>query len=267
MKHPHLLHGISRATALADRMTGWNPRCMVLYYHLVPETLVDNFRAQLDLLLEMATLVPAHVDETMMNGGTYAAVTIDDCFASALEHAMPLLRDRHIPVTLFVPASRIGHPPDWPPRGEFDPAREQVVSKSALRLFATDALVTIGSHGLRHVDFTQLDEPAARAEFVDSRRRLEAITGRTVRSFSFPFGRATPRLVQWAREAGYTHAFGTEPKPHDGSAANLIGRVRVDPWDSPCDFVRKVRGAYRWLPWALAAKKRFTHDRILQDVA
>lgn len=267
MIHPHLTRCIGRAAGWKDRVAGWTPRCMVLYYHLIPEPMVDHFLEQLAMLQKMTTLVTAHAGSDLLDGGPCAALTIDDCFASAVERATPLLRERQIPVTLFVPSSRIGRPPDWNPRGEFDAKAEWIVSKSMLRSLSADPLVTIGSHGSHHVDFTALDERSVRSELVDSKHQLEAITGRTVHSFSFPFGRATLRHVELAREAGYTHVFGTDPTPHHGTTHGLIGRVRVDPWDSPGDFMLKVRGAYRWLPRARAIKRRLTYGHILQDRA
>ncbi len=267
MSYPRLSSCISRATASADRITGWMPGCMVLYYHLVPEEQVLHFREQLDCLKARVTVLPAHAAPGDMAHGACASITIDDCFASAVDRAMPLLRARRMPVTLFVPSTRIGRLPDWSPCGEFDPQSEWVISKAMLRSLAADPLVSIGSHGARHVDFVRLGDRDVRAELVDSRKQLEDITGRTVHSFSFPFGRSSPHHVHMAREAGYTHVFGTDPRPHDGSANHLIGRVRVDPWDSPRDFMLKVRGAYRWMPHARALKKKFTHEHILPDIA
>ncbi len=35
-----------------------------------------------------------------------------------------------------------------------------------------------------------------------------------------------------------------------------MGRVRVDPTDWPLEFHLKLMGAYRWLPMAIALKRR-----------
>lgn len=246
---------LSGLTAACDAMLRWQPRLVVVYYHTLPETMLDAFRAQLDMLIKLAQPVPALADARRLPGRPCVAITIDDGFVSAIERGLPNLLERNIPVTLFVPAGLLGCQPSWPTGGEFAPETEQIISGDELRVLAREPLVTIASHGMNHTDFNRMPAREARYQLAASKAMLEYITGHEVNGFSFPYGSANPRLARWAREAGYSHVFGTMPKPAASHRQILIGRVRVDPWDTPRDFERKLRGAYRWLGYASSVKQ------------
>jgi peptidoglycan/xylan/chitin deacetylase (PgdA/CDA1 family) len=76
------------------------------------------------------------------------------------------------------------------------------------------------------------DEEVAREEIVDHARRLESLTGRPVRAFSYPHGRredATPMVERILRESGHSASFLAESRPHlNGSTGRVWNRVRVD---------------------------------------
>jgi len=59
---------------------------------------------------------------------------------------------------------------------------------------------------------TSLSEEAATAELRKSRIDLEAILGRPVALFAFPYGRHNESLVRWCKEAGYQRVFTIQPK-------------------------------------------------------
>jgi len=42
-----------------------------------------------------------------------------------------------------------------------------------------------------------------------------------------------------------------------------VGRVRVDPTDSPIEFRLKLLGAYRWLPLAFSWKRRLLVNPLM----
>ena len=76
------------------------------------------------------------------------------------------------------------------------------------------------------------DEEVAREEIVDHARRLESLTGRPVRAFSYPHGRredATPMVERILRESGHSASFLAESRPHlNWSTGRVWNRVRVD---------------------------------------
>jgi len=64
----------------------------------------------------------------------------------------------------------------------------RVLNRDELRALVEDDLVTVGSHALRHVRFADLSLPDQLHELTESRSRLEAMSGRTVDQFAYPFG-------------------------------------------------------------------------------
>jgi peptidoglycan/xylan/chitin deacetylase (PgdA/CDA1 family) len=174
-------------------------------------------------------------------------VTFDDGFQNIIENALPELRQRGIPATVFVVSGALGATPNWTDfSGGADPEMgEPLLTAEQLRSLPCD-LVEIGSHTVTHPQLPAMSEQQARTELAASRTMLEQITGRKVKLFSFPYGSANAELVKWCREEGYEHVFITHPR-HDVSGSNgVVARVKVDPGDWPLEFHLKLHGAYRW---------------------
>ena len=126
----------------------------------------------------------------------------------------------------------------------------------AEQLRSLPSLVTIGSHGATHEKLTLLSEPEARREIEHSRRQLEAVLGRRVTLFSYPYGAFSEHLNVCCREAGYERIFTNLPVAALGDPHEFVtGRVEVKPTDSLVELRLKIGGAYRWLPTAFAIKR------------
>ncbi|WP_295446149.1 polysaccharide deacetylase family protein, partial [uncultured Thiodictyon sp.] len=70
-------------------------------------------------------------------------------------------------------------------------------------------LIELGAHTVSHPLLTDLPHDAARTEMRVSKERLEALGGRPVTHFAYPFGKrdcATPALRTLARECGFSSA-------------------------------------------------------------
>jgi peptidoglycan/xylan/chitin deacetylase (PgdA/CDA1 family) len=108
--------------------------------------------------------------------------------------------------------------------------------------------IEIGGHTISHPILTSLEDESARYEIAVCKEQLEAITGKPVRLFAYPNGKAgldfDERHVQMAKEAGFTAAFttavGAATSKHD-----LFQLPRSRPWDStPFRFGLRL---LRWL--------------------
>lgn len=64
----------------------------------------------------------------------------------------------------------------------------------------------IGGHGLYHSDLNAVGSPLAVYEIIEDRRRLEALSGRLVRMFAYPFGTFNADVKQVLRLSGYEGA-------------------------------------------------------------
>lgn len=99
--------------------------------------------------------------------------------------------------------------------------------------------VEIGAHTISHPILANLNDESARFEIVESKRQLEAITGKPVRYFAYPNGK--PRIdfhdrhMAMARDAGFTAAFSTAIGAA-GSQDDRFALPRSRPWDTTRPF-------------------------------
>ena len=126
-------------------------------------------------------------------------LSFDDGFRSDVDVALPALAERGLSATFFVLAGRLGHPEHL---GEQDLAT------------LVQAGMTIGSHGLHHRSWRELDEPELSAELGESRRVLAAAAGTPVTCASVPFGAYDRHvLARLRRDAGYERVFTSDGGP------------------------------------------------------
>jgi peptidoglycan/xylan/chitin deacetylase (PgdA/CDA1 family) len=164
-------------------------------------------------------------------------ITFDDGNRSDIDVALPALLERGLTATFFVLAGRFGEP-------------EYLAEDDISRLQQSG--MSIGSHGMDHVDWRTLDSAALQREIVDSRMILERITGRSITEASAPFGSYDRRVLSALRSiAGYRHIYTS-----DGGAASrgswLQARNTVHASDP-----RAALASARPLPELTGGMKRF----------
>lgn len=230
--------------------------CVVFYYHAVHSEQRANFARQLDLLTRWVKPVRADIQEALESGVHHAAITFHDGFVSVCENALPELALRKIPATLFIPSGYLGRSPAWAEDGENPDSGEVVLDVDRLKSLDPD-LVSVGSHGVTHSDLLTLSEEEALEELCKSKRELEAITRRPVELFAFPYGLFSERLIAMCKQAGYRRVLTTLPTlAFTTPREHVTGSVDVSPDDWALEFKLKLLGAYRWLPFAFAVKRR-----------
>jgi len=245
--------------SLTGRKTSAAP--IFLAYHSVSSENRGAFARQMDKLARHSQSRDGAVAQT--SNGRHACVTFDDGFQNIVENALPELKQRGIPATVFVVSGVLGATPNWTDySGGSDPEMaEPLLTAEQLRNLPSD-LVEIGSHTVTHSLLPAVSEEQARTELAASRTRLEEITGKKVKLFSFPYGSANADLVKWCREAGYEQVFITYPRHDVAESKGVVARVKVDPGDWPLEFHLKLHGAYRWrnrwrdfLRWSVLAPR------------
>ncbi len=244
--------------ALIRPLGGRRPGCcVVINYHSIFEETRSRFSRQLDLLPYLATPIPAGNEFVFEKNQRYVAITVDDVFCSFVLNGLPELCQRNIPVMLFPPTGYLGRKSSWNDYGGVNKVGEVVASADDLKQIAAFNNVDFGSHGVTHSDLALLPEAEARQEFKNSKKSLEAIVGREITAFSFPYGSYGSRELQLAGEAGYKFYFDSIPQQMLSTVGEgLIGRVDVQPTDWDIEFRLKVCGAYRWVRRASALKKK-----------
>jgi peptidoglycan/xylan/chitin deacetylase (PgdA/CDA1 family) len=103
-----------------------------------------------------------------------------------------------------------------------------------------DDLVGLAAYGCEVANHTRshvfcrsiVDEASAHDQLVEHARRLESLTGRPVRAFSYPYGYrhdATPIVERVLRRSGHEASFLAESRPHlRGTYGRLWNRVALD---------------------------------------
>jgi peptidoglycan/xylan/chitin deacetylase (PgdA/CDA1 family) len=128
-------------------------------------------------------------------GAGQGAISFDDGLVKTMRGAVPLLLERDIPCSVYVPTGLMGRPHP-------DVSGEQIASAQEIRELA-EAGVEIGAHSVDHVALTELSRDAALDQCRRSRATLEDLLGVPVKSMAYPFGALDERLMEVAEEAGY----------------------------------------------------------------
>ena len=129
----------------------------------------DVFHSQLELLtgagFEFVTVseLAARAGDGAPPPGL-AALTFDDGMDDNHSVLLPILRDRHVPATVYVATGLIGKPNPWMAPG----SGARMMNESELRELAA-AGVEIGAHSVTHPDLSRLDYAACLREITESR--------------------------------------------------------------------------------------------------
>jgi peptidoglycan/xylan/chitin deacetylase (PgdA/CDA1 family) len=126
------------------------------------------------------------------------AIMFDDGNASDVREALPALLERGLHATFFVIAGRLGTP--------------HFLDEDDVRLLA-DRGMTIGSHGMRHRSWRNLDNRDLDEELGQARRRLEGVVERPVTRAACPFGAYDRRVLGALRSHGYERVFTSDGGP------------------------------------------------------
>ena len=117
-------------------------------------------------------------------------ITFDDGFLRVLTHAMPVLDALGFTATCYFVAGRFGGENDWDAAA--DTARSPLTHADMLAW--RDHGHEIGSHTLDHVALSHVPAHVSEVQIVESKQRLEALSGQTVESFCYPYGDLDPRV-------------------------------------------------------------------------
>lgn len=207
---------------------------------------VKQFKNQLDFIIDNGYRIVSmdNYVEALKNNNLHKhniCITFDDAYRSFEEEVIPILEERNLSATVFVPAGFIGKYNVWDE--EISNTRLEILNAHELRKLSKNRLVTIGSHGVSHQPLSKLNSEEMRNEIVDSKNQLKEITGSEIQYFSYPFGQHkhfSSTTIQVIREAGYEAAVSTNWN-RNNSVNNLysLNRIEIEPKDNIDDFRQK----------------------------
>lgn len=251
-----VIYFLANNIAIILGKTQVNQQCVVLYYHSVLIKEKERFICQLNYLSSKFSFVSLSSLNTIPSKKNLISITFDDGLSSILENALPELKKREIPTTIFIPAAKIGNYPKWEQKDQEIYYDDRILNRDEIKELS-DQGIEIGSHTLQHTDLRNVTSEVAREEFDLSKSYLEEITEKEVVSFSFPYGSYNDDLINLAFDCGYSFVYTTEPEMISlPTKRRIFGRIGVDPDDSILEFKLKVAGAYSWLPRASRLKRK-----------
>jgi peptidoglycan/xylan/chitin deacetylase (PgdA/CDA1 family) len=123
----------------------------------------------------------------------------------------------------------LGH---WSGAGEGRSEADRVLTQEEARALWSPGFIDYGAHTVDHPVMSALPEREKLRQIMESRRACEALTGRAVEGFSYPFGDFDDGAVAAAEAAGMRYACTTVSKrvPPDAQVLRLP-RITVKDWD------------------------------------
>jgi peptidoglycan/xylan/chitin deacetylase (PgdA/CDA1 family) len=180
-------------------------------------------------------------------------ITFDDAYASLTDHALPVLERYGFSATVYVPTALVGRTIVCDP-GHSD-ATLAVMTPDDIRAWAARGF-EFGAHTQTHADLSLLGEQAAMREINGSCQDLEAILGRPVTSFAYPYGRANAGTERAVR-ARFSCAFSIDEGLNDATTpAWRLRRTMVQHADSVADVCLRARFGRSALADARTAARR-----------
>lgn len=128
------------------------------------------------------------------------AITFDDGFTNFATAAWPLLRERRLPATLFIPTQHVGKTNAWEATPGGGMPMLPILDWEALGRLAEEG-VTLGAHTRTHADLRRLDGPAIADEISGSFDDIARETGKRPDGFAYPYGYLDERVVGETRKS------------------------------------------------------------------
>jgi peptidoglycan/xylan/chitin deacetylase (PgdA/CDA1 family) len=195
----------------------------ILLYHSVPRdardvtdpfaVALEQFASHLDTIVDSGR-VPLTITEIAAGlrrqrplPDQPVAITFDDGYDNTPD-AIELLRKRDLRATVYVTTGQIG-------------ARSMIGHDQLKLLAELPDVVELGAHSVTHPALDELNPADIESEVSNSKRQLEQLLGREVRSFAYPHGAYDRRTRAIVIAAGFESA---------AAVKNAISHPGDDPW-------------------------------------
>jgi peptidoglycan/xylan/chitin deacetylase (PgdA/CDA1 family) len=195
---PHAPRALTKRALAAVEGQGGADGASLLIYHRVGggtsdelNVTTDQFRAHLDALAGHDVVsLDAALDRIEHRDPRHSVVlTFDDGFADVYDNAWPLLRERHLPFTLYLATAYMGQPMVWENSTAKGP-HGQGMTWAQLEEMVESGLCTIGNHTHSHVR----PEALTVDELDRCTATVEHHLGVTPQHFTYPWGVPVPAI-------------------------------------------------------------------------
>jgi peptidoglycan/xylan/chitin deacetylase (PgdA/CDA1 family) len=234
----------------------------ILTYHSIdpsgsPISLeLDTFRRHADWLASgRVEVVPLEAILRVPPDRDAVAITFDDAFDNFAATAWPLLRERALPATLFVPTRRVALDNAWDDRAYPGIPTLPLAGWEALKRMASEGLA-LGSHSRTHAHLDRVSDAQLADEIAGSADDLERETGARPRAFCYPYGDHDERVTR-AVASVYDLACTTELRVLSQSEdAHRLPRLDAFYYRAPGRLEAFGNGRFRRHLWLRAQARR-----------
>ena len=172
--------------------------------------------------LGMAGLEPYLLGE---KDGKVVGITFDDGYLNNLTQALPVLRKHGFSATCYAVSGLLGQTNAWDKKIGIE--QTPLMDAAQLREWVAGGQ-EIGSHTRSHLDLKGASDAEVRADMAAGSRELEAVTGKSITHFCYPYGRYDPRHAAMASDLGFATSTTTARSRVQGGMAMLeLPRVPV----------------------------------------
>ncbi len=199
-----------------------NNSFVVVYHDISPTSQIKpvDFEKQIKFWLKNGFEFVSEVEE--LKNPKRIILTFDDAYASFEECVFPLLKKYKLPAVLFIPTDYLGKKfNDGISKKEYQD--KKIISTASLKRMHKSKLVTLGCHTHRHLTLPDKNENFVKNEIEKSTQTIRSITKKSCNHFCYPLGKINAATKSIVKRAGFSYAFGLEPK----SFGNQTDRLKI----------------------------------------
>ncbi|MDR1672780.1 MAG: polysaccharide deacetylase family protein [Bacteroidales bacterium] len=223
--------------------------CVLMYHHVGVATREDEaaffvsadmFRQQIDLLLSSHFHIVSlrEVERAYQTGQRLpphsVLLTLDDGWLDNYTQAFPVVKEKKVPVTIFLSVALTG-------------VEKDLLTWQQVHEMHESGWVQFASHGAHHRRLRNLSDAEIIEELAISRNVLTKALGTEVLSFCYPYGAFDRRVRQLVFQTGYIMDFGTRKGINrlPWKAHQPLRRAHVMAGESLSDFYRQLHTGYK----------------------
>lgn len=168
----------------------------------------------------------------------HVAITFDDGYAHLVPILTRLIGDYNVTPTVFMPTGYIGRDNSW----DYSYFLRKAPHLGADEIKHLAGLGTdFQSHSHQHQLMNSQPDDQIRIELTRSRDIIANLTGQTIDTISYPFGRSSEQVRIIAGEEGYKYGL-TMRFPRNSDTLLASGRFPIYSYDSIISISRKISG-------------------------